>query len=292
VKTNHYLRGVLGMSGSAVLFSGMAMLIRYAEGVNFFTTALFRFTIGLGILITLALFRKIRLEFHKRVLLFLRGLFGGIGVILFYLAIVKIGIAKGTVISNTFPVFATLGGVLFLKDRVRPMVWLSLIVSLIGLVLLTRSSWSSGFSGEKDLWVVLAFIGAVSGGAAIVCVKRLRATDSSTSIFLSQSLIGFWIVLVPAGLNASKIVFGTIWILIGVGVLATVAQLLMTWSFAHIPISTGSLLSLLTPICNVILGILLFKESLTLPEAVGTMLILLTCIVVAALGKEPIAVRR
>lgn len=292
MKTSQYLRGLLGMGGSALLFSGMAVLIRYAEGVSFFTTALFRFIIGLGILTTLAIFRQIRLEFNNRLLLFLRGLFGGIGVTLFYLAITKIGIAKGSVISNTFPVFATLGGVLFLRDRVRPFVWLSLAVSLIGLALLTRSSWSSGFSGENDLWVVWAFVGAVSGGAAIVCVKRLRETDSSASIFLSQSLIGLWIVLVPAGLTTSRITMGTIWILIGVGVLATLAQLLMTWSFAHVPISTGSLLSLLTPVCNVILGFLLFKESLTLPEVIGTVLILLTCTVVAALGKEPIAVRR
>ena len=54
------------MSGSAVLFSGMAMLIRYAEGVSFFTTALFRFTIWVCMLATLALFRKIHLEFHNR----------------------------------------------------------------------------------------------------------------------------------------------------------------------------------------------------------------------------------
>jgi drug/metabolite transporter (DMT)-like permease len=280
------------MSGSAVLFSAMAVLIRSAQGVSFFTTALFRFMIGIAILTTLALFRQIRLEFHNRLLLFLRGLLGGIGVILFYLAIVKIGIAKGTVISNTFPVFATLGGVLFLKDRVRPLVWLSLIVSLIGLALLTRSSWAGGFSGENDQWVIWAFVGTVFAGAAIVCVKRLRETDSSTSIFLSQSLVGFWIVIVPAGLNVSRIALGTIWILVGIGVLAAAAQLLMTWSFAHVPISTGSLLSLLTPVCNVILGVLLFKETLTIGEGIGSALILLACAAVAVLGKEPIAVRR
>jgi drug/metabolite transporter (DMT)-like permease len=280
------------MIGAAVLFSGMAMLIRYAEGVSFFSTALFRFIIGVCLLTTLALFRQIRLEFHNRLLLFLRGLFGSIGVILFYLAIVKIGIAKGTVIIHTFPIFATIGGVLFLKDRVRPLVWIALLASLVGLALLTRSNWRNGFSGQNDLWVVLAFAGAVAGGAAIVCVKRLRATDSSVSIFMSQSLIGFWIVLIPANLTSSRIGFSTILILIGIGVLATLAQLLMTWSFAHVPISTGSLLSLLTPIFNVILGVILFKESLTLPEVTGTTLILLTCIVVAVLGKEPIAVRR
>ena len=176
MKISHYLRGILGMSGATLLFSGMAVLIRYAAGVSFFTTALFRFSIGVCILGTLALFRQIRLEFHNYPLLFLRGLFGGIAVILFYLAIVKIGIAKGTVIVHTFPIFATIGGILFLKDRVRPLVWLSLAVSLVGLALLTSSNWGSGFSGENDHWILLAFIGAVSGGAAIVCVKRLRAT--------------------------------------------------------------------------------------------------------------------
>jgi drug/metabolite transporter (DMT)-like permease len=292
VRDSHYLRGVLGMIGSALLFSAMALLVRYVQGVSFFITSLFRFIIGLAILCTLALFRQIRLEFNNRPLLLLRGLFGGIGVILFYLSIVKIGIAKGTVISNTFPVFATLGGVLFLKDRVRPLVWLSLGVSLAGLVLLTRSSWSGGFTGENDLWVLWALFGAVAAGVAIVCVKRLRETDSSTSIFLSQSLIGLWIVLVPAGLHSTELALGTIWILIGLGVVATAAQLLMTWSFAYVSVSSGSLLSLLTPVCNVFLGVLVFRESLTVLESIGSALILLSCAIVAILGKEPIAVRR
>jgi drug/metabolite transporter (DMT)-like permease len=282
----------LGITGSAILFSFMAALVRSTEGVSFFTITLFRFMIGLAILTTLALFRKIRLEFHNRPILFLRGLFGGFAVILFYMAIVQIGIAKGTVIVNTHPVFATLGGVLFLKDRVRLPVWLSLIASLVGLALLTQSSWAVGFSGQYDPWIILALVGAVCAGAAIVCVKRLRETDSSTSIFLSQSLIGFWIVIIPAGLNASRITIGNLWILIGIGVVAAGAQLLLTWSFAHVPISTGSLLSLLAPVCNVILGVLLFNESLTIGEGIGSALVLLACAVVAVLGKEPIALRR
>ena len=170
--------------------------------------------------------------------------------------------------------------------------WPALAVSLIGLVLLTESDWSNGLSGANDLWIILSFLGAVIGGAAIVCIKQLRATDSSVSIFMSQCLIGFWIVVVPANLVSAPVHFGIILILIGVGVLSTVSQLLMTWSFAYLPISTGSLLSLLTPICNVILGVILFKESLSLSEIIGTVLILSACLVVAALGKEPIAARR
>lgn len=98
-------------------------------------------------------------------------------------------------------------------------------------------------------------------------------------------------MIVPAGLTASRIAIGTIWILIGIGVLAALAQLLMTWSFAQVPISTGSLLSLLARVCNVVLGVLLFKESLAIGEGIGSAPILLACAVVAVMGNEPIAVR-
>jgi drug/metabolite transporter (DMT)-like permease len=279
------------MIGSAVLFSVMGMLIRHAEGVSFYVMALIRFTIGACLLGTLALFGKIRLQFNNSPVLFLRGLLGGVAVVTFYLSIVKIGLAKGTIVSYTYPVFATLGGIIVLKDRVRALVWLPMGLAMLGLALLTRSSWSHGFTGEGDLWMALTFAGAVLAGAAIVCVKRLTATDSSSATFISQCLIGFWIVLVPATLGSARIALSTVLILIGIGLLATVAQLLMTWSFAYVTIASGSLLSLLTPTLNVVLGVFLFRESLTVLEAIGTGLILISCLGVAVFGREPIAVR-
>jgi drug/metabolite transporter (DMT)-like permease len=291
-KGNPHLRGVLGMMGSAALFSAMAFLIRYDRGVSSFTAALFRFVIGACTLATLALFRLIRLEFRNRLVLFLRGLFGGTAVLLFYLSIVKIGIAKGTVISYTFPVFATLGGVVFLRDRVRPAVWIFMAVSLVGLLLLAGPSWASGGGNREQLWIGLAFLGAVLSGLAIVCIKSLTATDSPYAIFMSQCAVGFWIVLLPANVAPSNLGWVPALLLLGIGLAATAGQLLMTWSFGYVPISTGSLLSLLTPTLNVLLGLLLFRETMTVLEIAGTSLILLSCTGVALLGREPLALRR
>jgi drug/metabolite transporter (DMT)-like permease len=223
----------------------------------------------------MALFRRIKLDYHNSPVLFLRGFLGGISVVLFYLAIVKLGIAKGTVISFTYPVFATIGGMIFLKEKVRSLVWVFMICALIGITLLTYEEQSNML--VIDLWTVLAFAGAIIGGHALVCVKRLTRTDSSYSIYMSQCLIGFWLVVIPANLSAPKIGLMGVIILLGIGVAAIFAQLLMNWGYGKLSIPTGSLLGLITPVCNVFIGIILFGEILGLFELLGVFLVLASC---------------
>jgi drug/metabolite transporter (DMT)-like permease len=277
-RSGDYVKGVIGMTVSSVMFSVMATLIRYARDIDFFKTSLYRFVVGAFILATLALFKRIRLDFHNSRVLFFRGFLGGIAVVLFYLAIVKLGIAKGTVISFTYPVFATIGGLIFLKDRVRPLVWLFMLSSLLGILLLTYEGESNLL--RIDLWTALAFSGAVIGGLALVCVKRLTQTDSNYSIYMSQCLMGFWLVVVPANLTPAKIgVWGMV-ILLSIGICATIAQLLMNWGFGRLSIPTGSLLGLVTPVCNVFIGILLFGELLGGVELIGVFLVLASCVAI------------
>jgi drug/metabolite transporter (DMT)-like permease len=70
---------------SAVGFCAMAVLIREAASFDTFMVAQFRFVIGLALLSTAALFGRIRLDFGNGGLLFLRGLTGGVSVVLFFI---------------------------------------------------------------------------------------------------------------------------------------------------------------------------------------------------------------
>ena len=277
-KPGDYVKGVIQMTTSSLMFSIMATLVVYAKHIDFFTTALYRFIVGFAILGTLALFRRIKLDYNNSTVLFLRGFLGGISVVLFYLAIVKLGIAKGTAISFTYPVFATIGGMIFLKERVRPLVWVFMSSALVGITLLTYDVHSNML--RVDLWTLLAFAGAVIGGHALVCVKRLTSTDSSYSIYISQCLMGFWLVVIPANLTPTKVGMWGIVILLAIGVSATLAQLLMNWGFGKLSIPTGSLLGLVTPMCNVFIGILLFGEILGPFELLGVCLVLASCVAI------------
>ena len=269
------------MIASSVLFSVMGLLIRYAADIPFYRTSFYRFAVGAVSLGTLAMFRKIRLDFTNSRLLFFRGLLGGISVVLFYMSIVKVGIAKGTVLSYTYPMFATLGGVLVLGDRVRPVVWVFIATSLFGVALLVDFSDLAGI----DVWVLLTLLGAVIAGAAIVCVKQLTTTESPSSIYLAQCLVGFWIVVLPSNLDRSPLGLGTGVILVGIGLAALGAQLLMNWSFGHVSIPTGSLLGMLTPILNVVIGVAAFGEIIRLQGILGTALILVSCTGVVLWGR-------
>ena len=273
-----YARGVLQMVTSSLMFSVMGMLIVYAKSASFFTTALYRFLVGVFIVSTLALFRRIKLNYKNSRVLFLRGLLGSVSAVLFYLSIAKLGIAKGTVISFTYPVYATIGGMVFLKERVKPLAWLFMVTALVGVILLTYEAEISML--RIDLWTVLAFAGSVIGGGALVCVKLLTRTDSSYSIMMSQCLIGFWLVVIPANIAPPDIGLQGIIILLGIGFTATIAQLLMNIGFTNLSTQTGSLLGLITPVCNVFIGVLLFGEFLGYIEILGVLLVLASCSVI------------
>ncbi len=270
-----YAKGVIQMTISSLMFSVMGMLALFAKDTNFFTIALFRFLVGALTLSTLAMFRRIKLNYKNSKVLFLRGFFGGISAVIFFLVISKLGIAKGTVISFTYPVFATIGGIIFLKEHVKPRIWLFIFSAVVGTALLTYEPEANML--RLDLWTLLALGGAVLGGAALVCVKFLTRSDSSSSILMSQCLIGFWLVVVPANLAPAHVGLQGILILLAIGFSATVAQLLMNIGFTNLSMPTGSLLGLLTPVCNVCIGILLFRELLGTLELTGIALVLVSC---------------
>jgi len=265
------------MALSSVLFSVMYVLIRLAQGVDPLLLSLFRFAIGAVLVATLAIAGRIRLQFVDGRTLLLRGLLGGAAVYLSFLAIPTLGVARGSVISNAFPVFAAAGGAIFLKERVRPMAWIALGAAAAGLLAMR---WGDPGNGGSTVWYVLATVGALTAGLAIVTVRKLTTTDSAHAIFLAQSAIGFWMVVVPAASRPAPLSLPVAGLLLAIGLIASMAQLLMTWSFARVDIATGSLLAMLTPLLNVVAGVALFGESLGAAGWVGVTLVIGACLLV------------
>jgi len=273
-------KGILCMIISGVFFSVMSVLIRYGDGIDSYKTAFFRFAVGMALLGTVAIMKKVPLRFVHSPLLLLRGLIGAVGVFLFFLSIKNIGIAKGTVIIFSFPVFATIGGIIFLKEKVNSTRWLIILITIFGLYLTSTgrtASWASFGTYEA-----LAVLGAVLSGMTAVIVKKLRDTDSTAAIFFAQCAVGVWIMLIPANLiklNADDINIAVPVgvLLIGIGLAAAAGQLFMTYAYGCLSASTGSLLSLLVPVFNILLGLFLFGEEITLINFFGIATVLGAC---------------
>lgn len=276
--------GLTAMTGSSVVFSVMAVLVRAADHLDATVFSVARFLIAL-VCIGVAVVAGIApLTFVNRRLLVLRGIIGGIGVMIYYASIVHIGLAKGTVIAYSYPVFAAIIGVFVLGEALNRRTVAALGLAFVGLVLMVAAEGSERWSvGWLEL---LALTGAVLSGGVVVIIRKLRETDSTVSIFLAQSVAGLVLVVWPAGQVRWELGAQDWAMLAGVGVTATVGQLLMTYAYKHLPVALGGLLGMLTPLLNVAIGALVFRETITTRNGMGMLMILAACAMLIRLPRR------
>ena len=275
------VKGVVLIVVSTVAFSIMSALLKIASDISPTKTVLFRFAVGLGLLGMAALLGKIRLEFVRSKLLFFRGLIGGTAVFILFLSIVKLGVGKGTLFCYSYPVFASIFSRFFLKEHVRPLKWVFIVTAFMGMYFLaTGKSGGSFLANPLGMYELLAVFGAVCSGIAIVMVKKLHDTDSSYAIFFAQCLVGFWLFVVPANIAADTGGMSEGVLLLSIGVVAAVAQLLMTEAYRHLTVTTGALLNMLVPVFNFVLAIAVFREPFNFMEMTGAALVMASCVLV------------
>ena len=88
------LKGMALMVTACVFFGAMASLVKLITHIDAFKMGLWRFVIGIGLLAAAASFGRIQLKFHNWRLLFVRGLLGGIGIVIAYFVIIKLGMEQ------------------------------------------------------------------------------------------------------------------------------------------------------------------------------------------------------
>ena len=286
MKPNHVLRGVLAMIGSSVMFAVMAGLIRAASHIDPYRMSFFRFAVGLAVLGTLVLANRIELRGRRPLLLIGRGMFGTAAVLLFYVAVVRIGIAKGTALSYSYPMFAALFGAWFLRERVGWTRAALILIASAGIWLITAAD---GYFGTVTLDDALAILGAVCAGAAVVIVRKLREDHSPFVIYLAQCGIGFWVMLLPANLQPADLGVSGGLVLLAIGLTATIGQLTMTYAYRHLTVVGGSLLAMLTPVLTTLIGLAVFREPIGWRCGIGIVLVISCCMAISMIPRRPIA---
>lgn len=270
-------KGVLLTLGSVVFFALMAVLVKSVPNVSSYQTTFFRFAIGVGITGILSLFGIIHLNFNDKKGLFWRGFVGGIAVYLFYLAILKLGVGKGSVYIYSYPIFATLFSMLILKEKVEPIKFVIIAISFAGLILLSVGGGKGSLAGI-GFYELIAIAGSVTTGLAVVFVKKLHDRDNSYAIFFSQCIVGFWMFLIPSGTTQASGNLTEILLLILIGIVATIGQLFMTEGYKYVNVATGSLLQSLVPVFNLASGWLIFGEQYSFIELIGAFIIVGSCL--------------
>ncbi len=266
-------RAVSLMLISAAAFTANVLLVRalaeFGE-VNVWLVACTRGLIGLG-LIGAVYWREFEpAHLWQRRKLVERGVVGGIGVYVTYLAVVKIGAGRATFIGNTYVIWGALLAGWMLKEKLRPAVLIGSVTALAGLGLLTNVFTTHADPGPYE---VLAMIGALLSAWVVVTIRQLHATEHTSTIFAAQCAYALLICGVPAGVTYQPLPGGAWLILVAAGVTAGIGQLTMTRSFRDLPVGEGSLIQMLVPLGIALGGMVFFNEQFAWHEMIGAGLI-------------------
>jgi drug/metabolite transporter (DMT)-like permease len=242
----------------------------------------------LPILLVPALARK-ALEFRRIDLLFYRGIFGGIAVLCYFLAIEHVPVGIATLLNYSAPIFSVVFAALFLGERADRRLLVPLAGALLGMVLVAGGGGSRG-GLRFGVWEIVGLVSAVLSGAAVTAIRAARRTESAWSIHGSFSLFGL-LATAPFGIATFRTPTPRQWLLLAViGVTSIAAQLIMTYAYRWVTNLQAGVMMQLTVVLSMLFGVFLLGDRLAPIQLFGSVLTLAGVVGVVWLQRTPRAV--
>jgi len=267
MKTSPKNRALLLMTASATFFGFMAFFAKLASArLSGPQVAMIRFAIGLLPPLLVPRYRRAAMKFERLDLLFLRGFFGGIAVLCYFLAIAHINVGVATLLNYTAPIFSGTFSMLFIGEKVNPRVLIPMPIAFLGIMIVVRAQPSFG------KWELVGLTSAICSGAAVTAMRRARRGENSWSVYTSFCLLGLF-TCAPLGIATWRNPTHAEWTpLVLTSLFAIGAQLLLTFSLRWVDAMTVGVISQIAVPISMILGATLLNEILSPMSMLGTLL--------------------
>ncbi len=212
------------------MFACMGLLVKLGAA-HFSSIELVFYRSLFGLLLTYLAMRASRVSLateHWRIHCW-RGLFGLGGLLLFFYCITQLPLATAVSLNNTWPLFLALLATIILKEHSHWGLIMAIVLGFMGVVLLLRPSL------HEDQWEA-GLLGLTSGIFASIAHLNLKQLGKLGE---SEWLVVFYFTLICTGItgmwlsltNFSAITSSNVWLLIGIGITATLAQLALTRAY-------------------------------------------------------------
>lgn len=265
--------GIAASIGAALCFTVMDAFVKALGHIGTGELTFFRGLIGLAFLPVLAHFSQTPVfSGRNRILLLLRGLFGGSGIIFVFLSIQGLTLGDASILTQLSAFFMCMLSPLFLKEQWPSHVLPGLLMIIAGTFMVLQI-WNYG---AFNIYALYGLAGAVCSAAAYITIGLLGEKGGHSDIeiifyfqFCSMILGGFLTVpgfTMPAG---------TEWLWVaGMSFSALTAQMLLTWAYQHAHSLVVSFTMYTGVLFHVWFGWALWNETLTLYSELGGFLIL------------------
>ncbi len=286
------IQGIIYAMLASAAFGFMPIFAKTASnnGSNTLTILSLRFSLAFIMLLVYFLFKKIDFRVNKKqlIILLLIGGFGytSTGLTLFF-SYNYIPVGAATTMHFLYPAVVMIFNYFLYKEKITGHKIIALFLSLAGIYVLVGSK-STGLNISGSILAILsafAFTSCVMG----MNHPEVKKVSNIVSVFyfsLSAGVIFILSTLVTGSFNL-PLNLPTVSSIIGISLISTIVSIALFMKALKIigPTST-SILGTFEPIVSIIMGIILFGEKLTPIMAAGTVLVLLSVIILAKETKK------
>jgi chloramphenicol-sensitive protein RarD len=195
------------------------------------------------------------------------------------------GVNHGHVVETSLgyyinPILSILVGVIFLRERLVPLQWVSVGLAALAVVVLTVDY-------GRLPWIALVLAASFATYGVIKKQVNGGAVETLTveSALLTPVALGYLIFLQSVG----TLTFGHLGgahtlLLVATGLVTVVPLLFFTAAATRLPLSTLGLLQYLAPTLQFLLGVLYFGEDMSPARWIGFALVWLALVILTAFG--------
>lgn len=268
----------------------------YGEGGSNPTTLTFlRNAISLPVLLLILYAKNISVKVSKKEMLSL-AILGGIGnavtTLMLFISFSLIDVGIATTIHFIYPVFVTLGCVLFYKEKLGLQKVIALMIATSGIACFFFGiDTSAGFSGGMFLGLVLAVASGVTYAFYIIYMDKSGLKNQPVFKITFYVALMSTIAMGIYGTVNGELTLGTLttrsWVIsTAFSLLCTVVALsLLQIGIKHVGASTAAILTTFEPITSIVCGVVLLGESITVVKVVACALIMIG-VVTLSLSKQ------
>ena len=226
----------------------------------------------------------------RPLLLFFRGFMGFTALLAFFYNIAHIPLGDAMTFSKTSPIFTAIFAWLFLSEKLSLKAWGAIAIGFIGILFITQPS-TIGFS-KYDALGIFSGVGAALAYTSIRELKNYYDTRAIVLSFMGVGTLGpIVLFFISPYLDIPELDFmlgefvmpqGIVWFyVIGMGVLATISQLLMTKAYGETKAGIVGAVSYSNIVFSIAVGMLLGDSFPSLITSFGIILIIFAGVMVA-----------
>ncbi len=206
---------------------------------------------------------------HK--FLIARGIFGALGLLCYFYTLQQMALANAIVIHYLSPLFTTIIALLFLKESVRIIQWISFAISITGVLMV------KGFSNVTTFDFAIGVAGAFFTGLAYNAIRNMKGKEDADVIIFYQPLIALPLILLIMLFLPYQIIIPNAmdWLfLIGTGIFTQIGQYYITRAYQADSAARISSVSYIGIIWAVLIGKFLFDDSYPISVLTGMTIVL------------------